>query len=187
MISVCLMSPDKRAKHTSWAKHVAPHLREKKTIVYVDFVDDVHPLAIAIREEGFTTLAYHGKRLTAHDKKKALETWSIWHGAGIDTPDVDLVVQIGCSPSIEQMVQQMGRAGRDGRPCTGKDIAISDKYSRHQSRHLYLLTKLKSSVSGMVLYHEDDLQHASFWCESTPKNEVIPPFSASWQYVVYTL
>lgn len=67
------MTLDKRAKYTSWAKQVVPYL--KKTIVYVNFIDDVHQLAIAIREEGFTTLAYHGKRLTAQDKK-SLETWS---------------------------------------------------------------------------------------------------------------
>lgn len=119
---------DKQRKYTSWARQVASHI-QKKTIIYVDFVNDVHPLAIAVREEGFTTVAYHGQRLTANDKKKALESWSMGQcqvmvcttafGMGIDTPDVDLVIRIGCPGSIEQMVQEMGRAGRDGRPCTG--------------------------------------------------------------------
>ena len=118
--SSIFISPGKDAKHTSWAQQISPYVQ--KTIVYVDFVDDVHPLAIALREEGLTTCAYHGKRLTSHDKKKALESWSSGQcqvmvcttafGMGIDTPDIDLVIQIGCSPSIEQMVQQLGRAGR---------------------------------------------------------------------------
>lgn len=106
--------------------------RRPLSIVYVDFVDDVHPLAVALREEGLTTCAYHGKRLTSHDKKKALESWSSGQcqvmvcttafGMGIDTPDTDLVVQIECSSSIEQMVQQMGRADRDGHLYTGMEF-----------------------------------------------------------------
>ena len=32
----------------------------------------------------------------------------------------------------------------------------------------------------MLFYDEADLQHANFWCESTPKEEVTSPFNASW-------
>ena len=39
-------------------------------------------------------------------------------GMGIDVPNIDIVVKIGCPPSIEELVQQFGRDGRDGR--TGK-------------------------------------------------------------------
>ncbi len=43
-------------------------------------------------------------------------------GMGIDQPDVDVVVRIGCPQSIEEMVQEFGRAGRDGRAAKGKNM-----------------------------------------------------------------
>ena len=38
---------------------------------------------------------------------------------GIDVPDIDLVVKLGCSPTLEELVQQFERAGRDGRKAKG--------------------------------------------------------------------
>lgn len=38
--------------------------------------------------------------------------------------DVDLVIRVGCPPSVEQMVQELGRAGRDGRPCKGMTTTL---------------------------------------------------------------
>ena len=40
-------------------------------------------------------------------------------GMGVDVPNVDLVIRIGCPPSLEELVQEFGRAGRDGRPARG--------------------------------------------------------------------
>jgi superfamily II DNA helicase RecQ len=36
---------------------------------------------------------------------------------GVDQPDVDKVIRIGVPPSLEQLVQEFGRAGRDSRLC----------------------------------------------------------------------
>ena len=41
-------------------------------------------------------------------------------GMGVDVPDVEIVVRIGCPPSIEELIQEFGRAGRDGRTAKGK-------------------------------------------------------------------
>ncbi len=38
---------------------------------------------------------------------------------GVDVPDIDVVVRIGCPPSLEEMVQEFGRGGRDGRQAEG--------------------------------------------------------------------
>ena len=43
-------------------------------------------------------------------------------GMGVDVPNVDMVVRIGCPPSVEELVQEFGRAGRDGRQAKGEVI-----------------------------------------------------------------
>ncbi len=64
-------------------------------------------------------------------------------GMVIDQPDVEIVVRVGCPPSLEQMVQELGRAGRDCRPCR-----------------------------GVILCHDSDQQHAAFWCkEQSPERQ----------------
>lgn len=40
-------------------------------------------------------------------------------GMGVDVPNVDVVVRIGCPQSLEELVQEFGRAGRDGREAKG--------------------------------------------------------------------
>ncbi len=75
---------------------------------------------------------------------------------GIDQGDVEKVVRVGCPPSIEQMVQEFGRAGRDGRQC-----------------------------EGTIFYHENDLQHAAFWykaeSDAEKKSEILQEYQNSWR------
>lgn len=76
-------------------------------------------------------------------------------GMGIDQSDVDKVIRVGIPPSIEQLVQEFGRAGRDGRAC-----------------------------EGIIFFHDSDLQHAAFWCkdERTERQlEILTDFQWSWR------
>lgn len=128
---------------------------------------DVAPLAISLRQHGLESCGYHGEKMSTHDKQVTLENWQTGQvhvmvctsafGMGIDQPDVDMVIRIGVPPSLEQLLQEFGRAGRDGRLC-----------------------------KGIVLYHESDLQHAAFWCkeETTERQlEILQDFQSSWRYV----
>ncbi len=38
---------------------------------------------------------------------------------GVAQPDVEIVVHVGCPPILEEMLQEFGRAGRDGHPGRG--------------------------------------------------------------------
>ena len=38
---------------------------------------------------------------------------------GVNIPDIDMVIRLGCPSSIQDMVQEFGRAGRDGRLADG--------------------------------------------------------------------
>lgn len=83
-------------------------------------------------------------------------TSSCAFGMGIDQSDVGKVIQVGIPPSLEQLVQEFGRAGRDGRAC-----------------------------EGIIFFHESDLQHAAFWCKEESiewQLEILTEFQWSWRY-----
>ena len=42
---------------------------------------------------------------------------TIAFGMGMDIPDIDVVVHWGCSETVISYLQEVGRAGRDGRQC----------------------------------------------------------------------
>ena len=142
-------------KYERIANQLHPHIGKKKSIVYLDFVQDIAPVAIALRQLGITSCSYHGQKMPPNDKAKAMENGRssshglhicIWNGCEysrfahhtlsthvilacchlliIFSLDVDLVIRVGCPPSVEQMVQELGRAGRDGRPCKGMTTTL---------------------------------------------------------------
>ena len=71
--------------------------------------------AIALRQKGLKTCAYHGKNMSSHDKLKALENWQLGEvevmvntsafGIGVDGKDVDVLVKIGVPRSLEELVK----------------------------------------------------------------------------------
>lgn len=38
-------------------------------------------------------------------------------------------------------------------------------------------------LSGVILFSENDLHHADFWCKSNDQDEVLDQFSESWRWV----
>ena len=118
-------------KHSYWAEVVAPHVSLGRCIVYVDFVADVVPLALKLSEMfGLKTGSYYGWGLSGHDKDEVLQSWqsgvikvmvaTTAFGLGVNQPDVETVVRIGVPPTMEELVQEFGRAERDGRKAKGK-------------------------------------------------------------------
>ena len=158
------------------------HIGQSKAIVYLDFIGDVNSLAIALREKGTHTAAYHGDKMSPHDKAKVIDNWKTGgvqvvvctkaFGLGINQPDVEAVVRVGCPQSIEDFVQEFGRAGRDGRPARGKKF-IKNHYD-------YLVVHSTTNVPGILLYCEKDLQHASFWAKER-EDSVLTSFQESWR------
>ena len=110
----------------------------KRAIVYLDFVKDVPPLAIALREKGVKSCSYHGKSMSGHDKAKALENWKAGDiqvtvstsafGLGIDDRDIGVIIRAGCPPTPEEMVQMFGRAGQDGQEAEGNYTHVAHSY-----------------------------------------------------------
>ena len=72
--------------------------------------------------------------MSANDKLESIDNWrngtvkimvcTTAFGMGIDQPDVEIVIRIGCPPTLESMVQEFGRAGKDGRQAQGTFIVV---------------------------------------------------------------
>ena len=122
--------------YSHMASQLLPHIgsTEARVLIYTNLIKHTAPLAIALREHGFKSTSYHGEGMSSSDKKEALDSWregevkvmvcTSAFGMGIDQPDVETVICIGCPPSLEDMVQKFGRAGRNGKPAKGRYIRV---------------------------------------------------------------
>ena len=50
-------------------------IQKQRAVIYTDFVRDVAPIAIVLRERGLSSWSYHGKNMSSHDKLKAVDNW----------------------------------------------------------------------------------------------------------------
>ena len=96
-----------------------------------------------------TTGAYHGRSLSGHDRDEVLKNWRSGlikamvatkaFGLGINQPDIEVVLKIGVPPSLEELVQAFGRAGRDGRSAKGEFTETTKLHTVYVDGHcLYL-------------------------------------------------
>jgi len=92
------------------------------TIVYVNRTKRAEQLAQTLTQDGFPALPYHGQ-MDSRDKTANQETFIAGEirimvatsafGMGVDKKDVGLVIHFEISNSLENYVQEAGRAGRD--------------------------------------------------------------------------
>lgn len=97
-------------------------------IVYCGSRDGTEKLAAALVKEGFAAAAYHAGLSAAvrEDRLKAflggktrVVVATIAFGMGINKPDVRFVIHADPPSSLEAYWQEVGRAGRDGKPAAG--------------------------------------------------------------------
>lgn len=92
------------------------------TIVYVSRTKKAYKIAEQLNQDGFQARAYHGK-MDKNEKSENQEHFingevdimvaTSAFGMGVDKSDVGMVVHFEVSDSLENYVQEAGRAGRD--------------------------------------------------------------------------
>ena len=95
---------------------------DKPTIVYVSRTKKAEKIAEKLTERGINSIAYHGQmdsdtkiknqEAFMEDKVKVIVATTAF-GMGVDKKDVGLVIHYNISDSLENYVQEAGRAGRD--------------------------------------------------------------------------
>ena len=95
---------------------------QSSIIIYVGTRKKTEELSSYINSKGFKAVAYHGG-MSAQEKQHSFDDWmsekrpiivaTNAFGMGIDKPNVRVVVHMDLPYSIENYVQEAGRAGRD--------------------------------------------------------------------------
>jgi len=122
------------------------------TIIYLSRTRKAHELAKRLTADGFNAKPYHGK-MDKQEKSANQDAFIIGKvqimvatsafGMGVDKKDVEMVIHYEISDSLENYVQEAGRAGR------GENI-VADCFVLYNeedlSKHFILLNQTKLSI-----------------------------------------
>jgi ATP-dependent DNA helicase RecQ len=122
------------------------------TIIYVSRTRKAYLLAERLANDGFSAKPYHGKM----DKQEKTENQDAFlngetqimvatsaFGMGVDKKDVGLVIHYEISDSLENYVQEAGRAGRDENISADCFVLFNEE---DLSKHFILLNQTKLSI-----------------------------------------
>jgi ATP-dependent DNA helicase RecQ len=136
-------------------------------LVYVRTRRDGEALAEWLSQQGFQTAAYHAG-LSPDERRQIEKAWlsgttqfvicTCAFGMGIDKPNVRWVVHFHSPLLLSEYVQEVGRAGRDGKPATALTL-ISETTGwldpdDKQRRQFFVEQAQKQQRSAQALTHK---------------------------------
>lgn len=108
----------------SVAKQLAETIQDDYAIVYMDFKNDVKLMVESLKTAGIEDVrAYHGSLQNDHkiqiDKAFRCKEFQVLvateaYEVGTHSPHVNVVFRVGCMRNLAVLVQEFGRAGRNG-------------------------------------------------------------------------
>lgn len=119
-----------------------PYENFKSIIVYVMFQTQADQLAQYLRIRNLDAESYHAGRpieVRAQTQSRFLRgtlrilTATVAFGMGINKPNIDAVIHYAIPKSIENYIQETGRAGRDGREALCHVFLATEDYIKHRS------------------------------------------------------
>ena len=169
-------------------------LEEKNcpTIIYVQRTQKAYDLAQRLSEDGYQAKPYHGKM----DKQEKAENQDAFmrgevqiivatsaFGMGVDKKDVGLVIHYEISDSLENYVQEAGRAGRD-------ESISADCYVLYDeedlNKHFILLNQTKLSIREIQQVWKA-IKHITKFRSQVSQSALEIARKAGWEDTVYDL
>ncbi len=162
-------------------------LRERPSgaaIVYVTLQKTAEQVAERLQEGGVSARAYHAGMDA--DKRHAVQDWfmassdavvvaTIAFGMGIDKPDIRYVYHYNMPKSLENYMQETGRAGRDGLPSCCDLLVCPDDIATLEN-FTYGDTPTREAVEGLVRHVFDQ-----------PDTFAVSVYALSSEYDIRTL
>ncbi len=134
------------------------YLNEKKGqtgLVYVRTRKDSEELAEWFNQQGFSCLSYHGGMIPK-ERRQIEQEWlngkcqfvvcTSAFGVGINNPETRWVLHFQSPLTIAEYVQEVGRAGRDGRPAHALMLVSGMLDNTDESRYKFFLDQQRKIV-----------------------------------------
>ena len=136
-----------------------PMMESQLTVVYLDFVKDVEEVIEILRQGNFKVGKYTGQ-MTVEDRKQAdrkflqgelsilvaTESFEL----GVDNPNINQVIRIGCPCNLGVLIQEVGRAGKKA-DSIANGLLLFDEYIDDKRLGLWLKTALDASTEDAAL------------------------------------
>lgn len=138
-------------------------------IIYCATTVMVDQLAGALKRVGIPVVRYHGKMRSAdraiaqrqfmQPSRRLIMVATSAFGMGIDKPNIRYIVHYQAPGSLEQYVQEVGRAGRDGRPAQciflfdRADLDIQERLQALSRPTVWHLGRLEAALTAWATEH----------------------------------
>jgi len=138
-------------------------------IIYCATTVAVDQLAGALKRAGIPVVRYHGKMRVAEraeaqrqfmqPSRRLIMVATNAFGMGIDKPNIRYIVHYQAPGSLEQYVQEIGRAGRDGRPAhcvllfDPADLDIQERLQALSRATVWHLARLENALTAWAGEH----------------------------------
>jgi len=150
-------------------------LKSQPTVLYLDFVRDVEDVTEFLNRDGVKAGKYTGK-MKVEDREKAEKNFiqgdtkvlvaTESYELGVDNPNLNQVIRIGCPRNLGVLLQEFGRAGR--RPNTdASGLLLFNEVQDDKRLGLWLKSALKESNANV----------------DEAKSELICTYVKAWRFI----
>ncbi|MFD2053698.1 RecQ family ATP-dependent DNA helicase [Mesorhizobium calcicola] len=148
-----------------------PQLQGQKAMVFVPSTNVGEELQAALRSLGIEVPLYHSRLGNAWERQELVKRFlgqsrpvvdqiicTNAFGMGLDVPNVRLVIHWQQSASVEDQLQEFGRAGRDGKPSVAVMFHSGSSVGRDISRLRFMAEKTVETAQVLALDREQMLE-----------------------------